>query len=107
MAEHYFATCALGWATDKTHDGAIGKLVRRFSSDFKEVIKNQQKQGTGFGMYVWTCKVLAPDDEPYKIEFYQPQGVETADHKEAIVYRVTAGLCDYALGNPDTKRIST
>lgn len=106
MNEHYFATCALGWATAETMDEVVTKLVKDFKSTFKDIIKNQQKTGSGFGCYVWVCKVHEPPDASYAIRFYEPHGVETSEHQELVVYRVTASQIDYALGNPATKRIA-
>ena len=103
---HYFATCALGWETGETRDEAVTRLVKRFKSDFREIIKGQQKYGTGFGCYVWLCKVHEKADASYPIEFYQPKGVEVSDAEELIIYRVTGSQIDYAQGNPVTKRIA-
>jgi len=85
---HYFASCALGWATAETQKAAIEKLVAYFRSDFKTATKNSQKHGQP-GVYVWTCKVLAPPDAHYRIDFYAPQDVELEETMQNYVTYVT------------------
>jgi len=85
---HYYATCALGWALGDTRDEAITRLVERFRSDFKAMTAGQHKQGEP-GAYVWSCRVNAPRDASYRIEFYTPKGVETFEHMESFVTYVT------------------
>ena len=85
---HYFATFALGWATAPTREEAIEKLVAANRNELKPIVKNTQKDGLP-GAYIWTCKVHAPADANYKIEWYQPKGVETSDHQEHAVTYLT------------------
>ena len=89
MSEHhYYATWALGWATADTREEAIERLVDAFRSDFKTIVKNSHKNGE-LGAYVWSVKVLAPSDTPYKIEYYTPKGVDLEDAQEHAVTYVT------------------
>lgn len=102
MSSHYFATCAFGWATADTRDEAITKLVNRFRTDCKRVAANCIKEGQP-GMYFWTCKVHAPSDANYAINFYQPQGVETSEHKEHAITKVLKNSVTWTDGYPETK----
>ncbi len=85
---HFFATCVFGWATADTRDEAIEKLVNRFRGDVKQTMVNCQKDGMP-GFYIWTCQVNAPADEPYKIEWFAPVGVDTEAHEEYAVTYLT------------------
>ena len=71
---HYFASCVYGWATAQTRDNAINKLVNAFRPEFKRMTTEGQKRGD-LGAYIWSCKVLAPSDAKYSIEYYQPKGI--------------------------------
>ena len=93
-AHHYFASFALGWATGATQDEAIEKLVNGFRGVFQTTTKNAQKEGQP-GAYIWTCKVLAPADAGYKIEFYAPKGVEITEAQHVYVTYVTAKKASY------------
>ncbi len=85
-AVHFFATCVFGWSTAPTRDEAIEKLVNRFRSDFKKIVKNSQKDGIP-GAYVWSCQVNAPAETQYKIEWFQPVGVDIEEcHEHAVTY---------------------
>ena len=86
--EHYYATCALGWKTAPTREEAIEGLVKAFRSDFIRMTKNLQKEGNA-GAYIWSCKVHAPADAHYAIEFYVPKGVEISDVEEYATTYVT------------------
>lgn len=85
---HYYATFALGWRIGRTREEAIAKLVDAFRSDFKEITRNQHKAGEP-GAYIWSCRVDAPADSGYRIEFYAPKGVETSEHREHFTTYVT------------------
>ena len=69
---HYFASCGLGYATAEDQDDAIRKLVGAFRSEFRNMTNNGRKRGQPGG-YLWTCKVHAPSDTKYSIEFYAPK----------------------------------
>lgn len=85
---HFFATCAIGWASAATRDEAIRKLVNANFSFFKDSIKPAQKRGDA-GAYIWACQVNAPSDAKYGIEFYQPKGVEIEQGAEHFVTHLT------------------
>jgi hypothetical protein len=85
---HFFATCVFGWATADTRDEAIEKLVNAFRHDIKRTLANCLKDGVP-GFYIWTAQVNAPADEPYKIEWYAPVGVDTEAHEEYAVTYLT------------------
>ena len=87
-AFHYYAACALGWATDDTREKAIRKLVDDNYDFFKSGIKPAQKRGDA-GAYVWACKVHAPADAHYDIEFYAPVGVEKSEGAEHFITHLT------------------
>lgn len=92
---HFFATCALGWASAETRDEAIRKLVNRFLIDFKSMVKGGKKNGDP-GAYVWTCQVNAPADAEYSIEYYQPRGVDIEDGREHAITKVTNKTMEWA-----------
>ena len=85
---HFFASCALGWATASTRDEAIEKLVNSFRREYKSMIKGAHKSGNP-GAYVWTCQVNAPADTHYQINFYAPVDVDTQDGQEHAVTYLT------------------
>jgi len=87
---HYFASCAFGWATAPSRDEAIKKMVGEFRSDVKRITQAVQKRGDGPGFYLWSCKVLAPSDAQYSIEWYAPKGIEIQDAQESYVTHITA-----------------
>jgi hypothetical protein len=91
---HFYATCVFGWATSEVSRlDALDKLATRFRADVKRIVAAEKKNGNG-GMYFWSCRVLAPSDAQYKIEWFQPVGVETVDHEEHTVrsFTVKRGL---------------
>jgi hypothetical protein len=73
---HYFASCALAWATGDTVEEAIEKCIRHAGTDtVKRTTLNLHKKGkTGF--YVWSCRVLADSKADYRIEWFMPKGVD-------------------------------
>ena len=88
-ASHWYATCVFGWSTsDVSREDAIEKLAVRFGSDVKRIAAAEKKNGND-GMYFWSCRVLAPSDAAYKIEWFQPVGVEVVDCAEHAVTRLT------------------
>ncbi len=91
---HFFATFACGWATGATRREAIEKLTAANRTEFKRMAA-QQIAADEPGAYIWTCRVDAPADANYRIEFYQPRGVETSQHREVFVTRVTAKVVNY------------
>jgi hypothetical protein len=91
---HFFACFGMGWATAATREEAIDKLINSFRSEFKAMAANQIKANEP-GAYIWTCQVNAPEKTPYRIEFFQPKGVETEAHREVFVTRVTAKVANY------------
>ena len=91
---HFFATFACGWATAETREAAIEKLINANRGEFKRMAAQQIAANTE-GAYIWTCEVVAPEGSNYRIEFYQPKGIETRDHREAFVTRVTAKVANY------------
>ena len=78
MQSHFFASCALGWATASTRDEAIKKLAQYNYSDFKYSVDSIRKKGE-IGTYIWTCEVMVNEDTEYKIEFYAPANVPKAN----------------------------
>lgn len=68
---HYFASHALGWATGDTRVEAVEKLAKMPGMGMKSWILNAHKEGSP-GVYIWSCEVDAPIDEPYKIEWFKP-----------------------------------
>jgi hypothetical protein len=86
---HYFASHALGWATGDTRVEAVEKLAKMPGMGLKSWILNAHKEGSP-GVYIWSCKVNAPSDEPYKIECFKPVGVEIEDGHEHFVTYLSA-----------------
>lgn len=85
---HYFASFAFGWKTAATRDEAVNGLVEGFRNDVKTIVKNSHKNGSP-GAYIWTCKVNAPQDAKYGINFFQPVDVDIEDGKNHFVTYVT------------------
>lgn len=63
---HYFAACAIGWATAPTAAEALAKIAKEEDTVF---FARHLKRG---GLYAWTCRVLLPASAAYTIEFYAP-----------------------------------
>jgi hypothetical protein len=91
---HFFATFACGWATAATRSEAIEKLIAANRTEFKRMAA-QLIASNEPGAYIWTCEVEAPEGTAYEISFYQPVGIETRNHREAFVTRVTAKVANY------------
>jgi len=91
---HFFATFACGWATAETREAAIEKLINANRSEFKRMAA-QQIAANEPGAYIWTCEVMQPEGSNYAISFYQPVDVETENHREVFVTRVTAKVANY------------
>lgn len=87
---HWFATCAFGWAAAETREEALEKCAAQFANDVARVTKNMQKEGNP-GMYFWSCEVMQPyDGDGYRIEFYQPVGVECRNSMASYTTYATA-----------------
>lgn len=98
---HYFASCALGWATAETADAAIRKLASSFRREFTNMVKGGQKRGNA-GAYIWTCKVHGPSDSQYEINFYAPQGIDISEGQNHYVTYITQKAIAYcSLKNND------
>ncbi len=88
MSHHYFASFAFGWKTAATRDEAVKGLVDGFRSDVKTMARNGQKTGSP-GAYIWSCKVNAPQDAHYSINFFKPEDVDIEDGNHHFVTYVT------------------
>jgi len=84
QGHHYFATHALGYATAPTRREAIENLLLK-NTDPKWV-SNCLKDGNP--LPVFTCRVEQPEKN-YRIEWYQPVGVETREGKNFLVTYLT------------------
>lgn len=71
---HYFASCALSWATADTEREAIEKCYRHSGFSQKD-INRLQREGQP-GLYIWTCRVLADSSAQYSIAWYMPQDID-------------------------------
>jgi hypothetical protein len=83
QAHHYYGCTGFNWATAPTREEVITKLAR----DLGASVIRQSKKNNG-GVYCWTCKVNAPQNTPYAIEYYQPKGVEWVESKECLIISV-------------------
>jgi len=81
-AEHFFASCAFGWATAATRSEALEKLAREYWSQTD--IRKQQKKGQP-GVYLWSCRVPLPESSSYSIDFYAPKDVGATDGQNWFV----------------------
>lgn len=72
MSHHYYASTAYGWSRADTRAEAIAKVARQAGSSAFTAPKGKPKPT----LFVWTCKVNAPKDAAYSIEFYMPTGVD-------------------------------
>lgn len=79
---HYFASTAYGWSRADTRAEAIAKVARQAGSGFFKGVKGRPAPT----LYVWTCKVNAPKDAVYSIDFYMPTvvGIEAAMEFEIV-----------------------
>ena len=93
---HYFASHAMGFATGVTRKGAVLNLAEKHHLySMKSWVMNCHKAGEP-GVYIWSCKVNAAEDEDYKIEWFQPVGVEVEDGREHFVtYATTKKVAIY------------
>ena len=82
---HYFATHALGYAVADTRDEAIANLLLQ-NTDPKWV-RNCLKDGNFVTVY--STRVHADSKAAYKIEWYQPVGVETSEGQNDLVTYLT------------------
>lgn len=71
---HYYATCAVAWATGDSPADAIRKLAR-----LVDPVHIRRSLSSG-AFYVWTCRVGLPASAPYGISFYMPN--KTPDGKK-------------------------
>lgn len=91
---HYFASCAFGWQIGATEEEAAVKLIERFRTEYKQITTNTHKKGEPGG-YFWTCKVEAPIDAEYSIEFYMPRNVKWSEGMHHYTTFVTAKEIKY------------
>lgn len=86
---HFFATHALGFSrSDVSREDAIEKLLMDRRLTDPKWVNNCLKSGEP--LTVFTCQVNVPVDEPYRIEWYQPVGVETQDGQNFFVLHLSA-----------------
>ena len=86
---HYFASNVFGWAVAHTRKEAVEAVTRDAgTSTVKRITENARKKGD-LGMYAWSCRVLAPKDAHYKINYYAPQGVETDSARHHHITYIT------------------
>ena len=102
--DHYFASCALGWATAETREAAIEKMIRGngLTNDAKRITANMHKQGEP-GFYLWTCRVHGPSDADYRIEWFQPKGIEWSESRHHDVTHITAKALAYTTRKGDIR----
>lgn len=98
---HYFASNVFGWAVADTREEAINKLINCFHSTLKNVITNTRKSDSRFGKrnggaILYVCRVEAPKDESYKIEWFQPKGVPISEGENLIITNLTKNYADIA-----------
>jgi hypothetical protein len=87
---HYFANHALGWAVGDTREEAVENLANQHHYfSMGKWLRNVHKAGEP-GIYIWSCKVNAAKDAPYKIEWFMPVGVDIEDGREHFVTYSTA-----------------
>lgn len=102
MNYHYFVSHGLGWATAPTLEEAIKKaFCTSYYGDMRKWLSNIHKDG-GFGIGAYACRVLAPEDASYKIEWFAPRGVETDEQMNIYVTYVTQKKVAWCR-NPDDK----
>jgi hypothetical protein len=80
---HYFATCFGGWVVAATRPEAVKQLLRANDRTVRDSIK------ANGSFYVWTCRVHAPIDAKYQINFFKPEGVDIDEGKHHEVIKMT------------------
>lgn len=75
---HYYAATCSNWAVGSTRQDAIARVAKATG---ETMIKEQLKHN-GYGMYVWSVKVLVPADVDYAINFWKPVDVPMEDPQE-------------------------
>lgn len=65
--QHYYATCAFGWAVAPTRAQAIKDMSSYVGSDLIKRQVNSQK-----GLYCWSCRVMLPQEATYTVNEYMP-----------------------------------
>ena len=85
-SNHYFASHALGFAMAESRAEAVEKLAKMPGMGMKSWILNAHKSGEP-GVYIWSCKVNAPIEAAYKIEWFAPKkgDVEVEDGREHFI----------------------
>jgi hypothetical protein len=68
--EHFFASTAMNFARGATRKAAMDRLMSVTDSSW---VNNCLKAGTP--LTIWTCRVGAPIEARYAIEWYMPTGV--------------------------------
>ena len=70
---HYFATNAFCWGVGATREAAVKECIRRVGA---AIVRQQVTNPKLGGVYVWACRVKAPQSTHYGINNFMPQGVE-------------------------------
>jgi hypothetical protein len=70
---HYFGSTAFNWAKGQTRAEVLEKLGRMAMAN---LVKEQVKAHRG--LYAWTCRVEAPQSQPYSINEYRPVDMATS-----------------------------
>lgn len=80
---HYFGSTAFNWAVGATRQEVIDKLAKWAGNNTGALAAPAVKKSGG--LYCWTCKVNAPIDTQYAIEYFAPKGVDIGDAFECNI----------------------
>jgi hypothetical protein len=78
MGHHFFASTCMNWAVGATRAEAIARVAK----DVGSVTLKRYTAKKGDGLFVWSCRVEADITAEYRINFYQPQGIEISAQAE-------------------------
>lgn len=84
---HFFGSTCYDWATGATRQEVIEKLAK--AGSYNLTAEKVKKHG---GLTAVTCKVMAPVDTDYDVNWFMPVGVPIADKVEVKIMN-KKGLC--------------
>lgn len=75
---HWFSSNSWAWATSSISQLDAEEKALQHAGITNSDITRLQKRGYP-GIYLWSCKVLKPQESEYDIEFYAPKNVPVVE----------------------------
>lgn len=87
---HWFVSHGMGWKCGATLQEAMeGAFCTSYFGDMKSWLRTIHRDGTGAGIPAFACRVLAPMDADYDIDYFVPVGVDRDECQNLLVTYVT------------------